>query len=717
MMPNQSIENIIEGLSLKFVLIDESNPIEINEIGEYFRKIINWADQTGADKIKEAVDQSLKIIQGIIDGKDPNTIESLDILGRTISAIQAIVINNRSDADVNFPAELQINLPCERKAPFQPEEVLSSPSAPKQKMEEETNQGSLTTTGLRHPGVLPNHFDDSLFAEFLALQNGILAEMEARTLEIERGTDKDRIGMLKRLFHTMKGEAGFLDLKDVSNLCHKTEDILEDANKADKHIDIFLGLIDWLKMAFDGYAGHGPMQETPVDLLEKLCKAKKALGDETCTLKDNHEQDSQAQVLENNIIPENMDINPSRESQGEIPPPANLKAKGDVKEIVNVDADRLDRLVEAIGELAIAESMVSQSQDLGDLASSELRRNLSRLDKITNQLYNMGLSLRMVSIKGTFHKMSRIVRDLAKKSGKEISFKMKGEDTELDKNLVDKIGEPLMHIVRNAVDHGIEADAKERSAAGKNSQGNMEIRAYHKGGFIFIEVEDDGRGIDREAVVNKAKELGLITKDTILGHQDAINLIFKQGFSTAQAVTDISGRGIGMDIVKTRINELRGNITITSIKEKGSIFCIQIPLTLAVIDGMVVSSDNELYIIPTLSVVTSLEFIQDKITNVLDQKQMIKVHNKLIPLIKLSRVFDSKSNGDNSKKQLIVVVEGNGQQVGIIVDEVLGKQQTVIKSLGQTMQEIPGITGGTIMPDGHISLILDIGRIISLANC
>ncbi len=713
-MPNQNIENIIEGLSLKFVLIDESDPIEISEICEYFRKIVNWANQTGADKIKKAADHSIKILQGIIDGKDSNTIESLDILGRTISAIQAIVINNRSDAD--FPPELQINLPCEREGEDPPhaKEVLSLPSEPKQKMEEGTNQGSLTTTGLRHPGILPDHFDNDLFAEFLALQNGVLGEMEARTLEIETGTDKDRIGMLKRLFHTMKGEAGFLDLKDVSNLCHKAEDIIEDTNKADKYIDLFLDLIDWLKMAFDGYAGHGPMQETPVDLLERLCKT--ALGDETATLKDDHEQDKQIQILENNTIPEDLEINPSMNFQGEIALPENFKSKGQVKAIVNVDTDRLDRLVEAIGELAIAESMVSQSQDLGDLASSELRRNLSRLDKITNQLYNMGLSLRMVSIKGTFHKMGRIVRDLAKKTGKEISFTMKGEDTELDKNLVDKIGEPLMHIVRNAVDHGIEADARERSANGKDPQGNLEIRAYHKGGSIFIEVEDDGRGIDREAVIDKAKELGLITNDTILNHQEAINLIFKQGFSTAQTVTDISGRGVGMDIVKTRINELHGNVTITSAREKGSIFCIQIPLTLAVIDGMVVSSDNERYIIPTLSVVTSIEFIQDKITNVLNQKQMIKVKNRLIPLIKLSRIFDSRSNGEGSKKQLIVVVEENDQQVGIIVDEVLGKQQTVIKSLGQTMQDIPGIAGGTIMPDGYISLILDIGRIVSLAN-
>lgn len=399
-------------------------------------------------------------------------------------------------------------------------------------------------------------------------------------------------------------------------------------------------------------------------------------------------------------------------------PPAAVAASAavKVKEAVRVDADRLDRLVETIGELVIAESMVSQNPEVRERMSVKLAKDLDHLDKISRELQEIGMSLRMVPVRPVFQKMARLVRDLAKKTNRKVEFVMNGEDTELDKNVVDKIGDPLVHMVRNAVDHGLEATSEERQAAGKPASGRVELRAFHKGGNICIEVADDGRGLPRDKILRKAIERGLVKEGDQLSDRDINNLIFEPGFSTAAQVTDISGRGVGMDVVRRNIEELRGTCDISSEPGKGSVFSIKLPLTLAIIEGMVVSCGQEHYIVPTLSVVRLVRPSRSDLFKVFDRGEMMSHEDEHIPLFRLGQLFDISVAKTDPEDAVVVVVEEEGRKIGILADELLGQQSIVIKSLGESMQDTDGVAGGAIMSNGNVALILDVAGLIRVAH-
>ena len=393
-----------------------------------------------------------------------------------------------------------------------------------------------------------------------------------------------------------------------------------------------------------------------------------------------------------------------------------LTPQATIAEAIKVDANRLDQLVDMIGELVIAESMVAREVELqGDLYT-DLSRHVGQLDKITRELQLMAMSLRMIPIKSTFQKMARLVRDLSKKTGKLIEFHTSGEDTELDKTVVDKIGDPLVHMVRNSVDHGIESNPEERIKKGKPPIGNIYLRAYHSGGNIHIQVEDDGAGLNREAIIKKAIERGLIRSEEGLSDREIWNLIFEPGFSTAQVVTEVSGRGVGMDVVKKNIEALRGQVDIQSTPGQGTVFTIRLPLTLAIIDGMVVRVGAERYIIPTLSIIISLRPTEKEINTVVGKGEVLSFHGKLINLYRLNRLFNIPNAVENYTDGTVVVVEAGNTQIGLLVDEILGQQQIVIKSLGEVLKGVPGIAGGAIMPDGKVGLILDIAGILKVAE-
>lgn len=385
-----------------------------------------------------------------------------------------------------------------------------------------------------------------------------------------------------------------------------------------------------------------------------------------------------------------------------------------VKETVKVEADRLDRLLDLIGELVIAESMVTQSKEISQNISSDFSRQIRHLDKITRELQEMSTSLRMVPIRPVFQKMARLVRDLGRKSGKQVEFVSTGEDTELDKTVVDQIGDPLVHMVRNAVDHGIEASAQDRVNAGKTAHGTVQLRAFHKGGSIYIEIEDDGKGLDKEAILKKAIERGVVKENDQLTDREVHNLIFEAGFSTAKKVTDVSGRGVGMDVVRKNIEKLRGQVEIRSEKGKGSVFTLRLPLTLAIIDGMVIIVGQERYIVPTLTVVRSVKPTREDVETVLGKGEMLKMQGELLPLFRLNRLFGVNKGDEKIEDCIVLVVEDDGKQIGLLVDELLGQQQIVIKSLGSTLKDIQGISGGAIMPDGRVGLIVDVGGLVKI---
>jgi two-component system chemotaxis sensor kinase CheA len=339
---------------------------------------------------------------------------------------------------------------------------------------------------------------------------------------------------------------------------------------------------------------------------------------------------------------------------------------------------------------------------------------LGQLNQITSSLQTMTMSLRMVPIKNTFQKMLRLVRDLSKNSGKQVQLRMSGEETEIDRNVVDELYEPMVHMIRNSMDHGLETP-EERQTAGKDATGTIHLKAYHKGGSIVVEIIDDGRGLDRERILEKARANGLIDDDCRLNDAEINNLIFQPGFSTAQAVTEISGRGVGMDVVKKAIERLRGRVDIQTTAGRGSTFCISLPLTLAIIEGMLVRVGKERYVIPALSIIESFRPTAEHCSTVACKGEMILSRGGLIPLIRLETIFAARSDARHPWEGLVVTVEYDGRRMGLLLDELLGKEEVVIKNMGEALKKVRGITGGAILGDGRVGLILDMAGIWELA--
>jgi two-component system chemotaxis sensor kinase CheA len=311
--------------------------------------------------------------------------------------------------------------------------------------------------------------------------------------------------------------------------------------------------------------------------------------------------------------------------------------------------------------------------------------------------------------------MARLARDVARKLGKNVNFLTEGEDTEIDRNLVDIINDPLVHMVRNAVDHGIETPDVRR-AGGKSEQGAVRIAAYHSAGSVVVEISDDGKGLDRDVLLKKARERGLIGDTGDFSDREVFNLIFEPGFSTAQVVTDVSGRGVGMDVVKKNIEQLHGTVEIKSEKGAGSVFRMSLPLTLAIIDGMVIRVGRETYVIPTVSIIRSVKPALSDIATVFQQGEMLRLQGQLIPLYRMSRIYGIEDAQDDLQKAIVVVVEDEDRRAGLVIDELVSRQQVVIKSLGEALKNIPGISGGAIMPDGRVGLILDVGGLLRFAT-
>ncbi len=938
-MSENAIANEIERLSEALVLAEPGDLPALADIHTMLQSLGKLAAEAGISGLPEAAAGAADAVESIILDEFENPAIALENVGRVVSAAQQIVRDGRDPGEVVFPREFSTGPSLGRGA-----ESARAGDA-EQQSTERLSRGELLA-------ALPAHIDESILGDFLARQPGVLDDIEHLVLGLEKGVDEDKLQELRRLIHTLKGEAGMLGLADVERLCHTAEEALGEGIPSGL-TDLLFEIHDWLGRMFAAYSGKGEapepcdailqqlarLTETPAggctaevsepalpepkplegdpDLLgEFVSEAKEHLDNadvHLLTIETNPKDDEalnavfrafhtikgvsgflaleQVQslsheaenlldrarkgelVLEGGYIDmtfdsvdllkrlidhvadalssggplavepevpvlvsrlqatlsgapparaEALDAEPGEKvgellvKQGAASPgaveeavyqqflevePAKLgeilvslnilsRAQFDealelqqkrndgarvgeillelgaltredlgealrhqerpsqkpkvgeslvrsgevpakevaqalraqqaqrtveVRETVKVDSDRLDRLIDLIGEMVISESMVSQFVTANLNGTSDVVRHLGQLDKITRELQEMGTSLRMIPVRATFQKMARLARDVAKKANKKIEFVMNGEDTELDKSVVDKIGDPLVHMVRNSVDHGIESDAEERIKAGKPPEGRVELRAFHKGGNIYIEIEDDGRGLDREAILAKGIERGLVREDEPLSDSDIWKLIFKPGFSTAKQVTDVSGRGVGMDVVRRNIESLRGQIEITSRKGEGSVFSIRLPLTLAIIDGMVVRVGKERYILPTLSVVRSIQPKAEDLFTVVNQGEMLSIQGELIPMFRLHELFRIPEAERDPTRGLVAVVEDGGRQAGVLIDELLGQQQIVIKSLGEAMRGIGGISGGAIMPDGLVGLILDVGGLVKLA--
>lgn len=400
--------------------------------------------------------------------------------------------------------------------------------------------------------------------------------------------------------------------------------------------------------------------------------------------------------------------------------PARSRAGNAESSSIRVGIDKIDALINIVGELVITQSILGQTgegdfEDFDAASFERLRDGLAELERNTRELQEGVMRIRMLPISFSFNRFPRLVHDLSQKLGKQVELRVSGEQTELDKTVLEKIGDPLVHLVRNSMDHGIESP-EQRLAAGKPETGVLQLNACHQGGNIVIQISDDGAGLNRERILDKARERGLVGASETPAPTEIDNLIFEPGFSTADAVSDVSGRGVGMDVVRRNINDLGGSIEVASEPGQGSTITIRLPLTLAILDGQQVRVGHEIYIIPLVSIVESLQIKPAQVNSVAGQAQVYKLRDEYIPIVNMHEVFGVEERVGDFAEGLLVVVEGDGRKVGLVVDDLLGQQQVVIKSLESNFKRVDGVAGATILGDGTVALIVDVGGLIRLSK-
>jgi two-component system chemotaxis sensor kinase CheA len=702
-------------------------PGEISDLGRILntlRRLVTEVENCGLDEFSEVSGACITYVEKMLpDKRHPiGPVESGLIL------LKALARHFKKGVDFNFDTA----------------DILESLSAPvgmdkSRGLPEEISAQDIQESENPSVAVEPISDDDmEILTDFVLESEENLDAIEVHLIVLEQDpSNMEIINDIFRPFHTIKGVSGFLGLTKINRLAHATENLLDAArsgaflinapatNAILESVDTLKHLIAGVKQGIENRVRQAD-DDIDVDvLLEKLqhltlalARGNKAPLGEILVKKG---------VVDQEIIEQSLKIQQTRpdlkigeilvaekkaspnEIAAALTDQKNSNRKADAQ--VKVSTQKLDDLVDYAGELVIAQSMLKQKTS----HDPSLNQSVAHLGQIVSNMQAIAMSLRMIPIKATFMKMVRLVRDLSQKTGKEVSLQMKGEETEIDRNVVEALYEPMVHMIRNSVDHGIEPES-ERHEKNKPARGSVILRAYHKGGFIIIEIEDDGRGLDQDRIREKAVGAGLIPKNAKLTEAQIYDLILQPGFSTAEKITDVSGRGVGMDVVKAGIEKFRGRLNIESLKDKGTKFTISLPLTLAIIDGMLVRVGDQRYVIPTTAVQRAFKPVKEACFTVERKGEMVKEKDHLIPLIRLNELYGKKKSLQPVWESLVIVVESEGEERALLIDELLGKDEYVIKSLGPNLEGIKGFAGGAILSDGRVGLILDVHGIFEIAS-
>jgi two-component system chemotaxis sensor kinase CheA len=541
--------------------------------------------------------------------------------------------------------------------------------------------------------------DEGLIREFITESGEHLANIESQLLLLERDhTATGALHSIFRGFHTIKGLAGFLEFAEIQSLTHEVETLLDLARTSQLAVtpavvDVVLESTDVVRRELAAIAqrlaGNTP-PPTQVDeaLLERIRQAARG---------------EPASPVSCPPTEEAMTVEPTPEPMRE--PMLQERRAGDSSS-VRIATAKLDQLMDMVGEMVIAQTLIGHSPALESAGDAMLHRNLTQLARITADVQRIATGMRMVPIGLQFQKTARVVRDLARRAGKRVVFEASGEDTELDKTIAEELSDPLLHMVRNSIDHGIEAPA-ERIALGKDPTARILVSACHQSGQIVVALSDNGRGLDREKILAKAHKNGLIQHGAQLTDNEIFLLIFEAGFSTAEKVTDISGRGVGMDVVRRHVQKLRGRIDIQSKAGEGTTFFIKLPLTLAIIEGLVVLVGEQRYIVPISSVREMFRPTPEMLSTVHERGEMAMVRGRLMPIVRLHRRFAVEPRAASFTEGTLIVAESEGRPYCLFVDSLVGKQQVVIKGLGERFKSVAGVAGCAILGDGRVGLILD----------
>lgn len=685
---------------------------DLSALGNVMSQLENLAEasRTARPAYTDLVESLARVAQQIILDECGGMEDPLDIIVQGIAMLQRMqVAFDRGQPEATDDPDLmgQIASLCSADMP-------ATDGAPDEADEEPVlAEAPDPTPEAEPPPAIPDEpkVDADIFQDFASEAAEHLGAAESTLLSLESNPeDGELLNTVFRSFHTIKGAAGFLNLREVTRVAHAVEDVLDSARKGKLKLnasilDVVLESIDLLRALLAGVQAklQGETAE-PRDISVFLTKVTAAISGEE--------------------KPVERATAPADKSEGpDIAPPAspvheNGKAGEGVRKdqlLVRVGTEKLDQLVNMVGELVITQTQVMQSREILMANNQKLTRDVAQLHRITRDLQEVAMAMRMVPIRGTFERMARMVRDLSRKCGKQVEFHMTGEDTELDKNVVEELIDPLTHMVRNAVDHGVESEA-ERKAAGKSEKGQVSLTACHQGGNIVIELRDDGKGLNREKILQKAVERGLVREGEEVIDSQIYDFIFHAGLSTAEKVSDVSGRGVGMDVVRRSIEKLRGKVEVFSQAGKGSSFTIRLPLTLAIIDGMVIGVGGERYVLPLTSIVRSLRPTKDQVFSVMNDGEMVNVLGDLYPLVRLGDRFGVAPKSHCPWESLVILIEAEGGACCLLVDELLGIQQVVIKGLDDDLRYDNSLSGCTILGDGHVGLILDANGLVHQAN-
>ncbi len=570
---------------------------------------------------------------------------------------------------------------------------------------------------------------DEIIKQYLAETDELLDSLEQELLEIEKNPGNVELAdNAFRSLHTLKGNAGFLDYTDIVTITHISENFLEfvrsgELEPSHSQISILLEIPDKIRNALQNLSSNKkPVIENLNDFITLMTNSFNGHEEEKPLESPQQKIDLDGLLPQKEKIePQEAKTSPVRSKPEEIPKKEPVKKavvskKSVSNEFIRVDVNKLNELMDLVGEIVIAESMVSQHPDIIEKDLPGFEKSAMHLQKNIRYLQEISTSMRMVPISGLFRKMIRLVRDLANKSGKRVELSIIGGETEVDRSVIEHISDPLVHIIRNSVDHGLES-SDERKQAGKDPVGNVFLEAKRVGGEIWIVIQDDGKGLNREKIIAKAIEKGIITGtgEELTDHQ-VYNMIFAPGFSTADKITDISGRGVGLDVVVRNLESIRGRVEVTSKMGEGSTFSLRIPLTTAIVEGMLLRVGHAVYAIPTLDIRESLKIQQSSVTNLLDGHEVVKIRDELLPVLRIHELHDIYDAKTDLNEGLIIVATKGGKSVCLFVDEIVEQKQLVIKSLPPYMGDVKGVTGCTILGDGNICLILDVANIIKLAE-
>jgi len=567
-------------------------------------------------------------------------------------------------------------------------------------------------------------------------------EMNVLTLDKDK-ENKEIISNMFRTFHTIKGLAGFVNQELVQKIAHQTETLLDDFRKGilkihKTHIDLILESADYIKKICEAVelnkdkafnysvkahldrleASRYGEPESNVEIIFEKKEEPKKLGEILVEQK----------VIQPEQVQEVLEVQKEKYSELKFGQVAVKEQKVEAKDVLNalrtqqnkpgsveeymrIPTSKIDNLTDMIGELIITQSLVEREAISRFGSNSTFINNFLRMSRITKDIQNLSMFLKMVSLKSTFQKITRIARDTISELNKNVEFVTYGEETEIDRNITEKLLDPLVHLVKNAISHGIES-AEERAVSGKSSTGTVKVSAYSKRGNVYIEVEDDGRGINPDKIYKKAIEKNLADPNKSYTEKEIIDFILLPGFSTAEVVNNISGRGVGMDVVRTEVVKIGGKLEINNRMGFGCTFILKLPINNAVINGSIVSIKGLNYIIPTVNVKQILQPKESDWVSVQGKNSMLRVREEIMPLINISRVFKIKE--DDQTPNLVVILELDQKYRALPVENIIGRQEIVLKSLGEEFNNLSFVSGSTILGDGHVSLILDIENLFKL---